>query len=672
LLPEARGGGNGRPLHGLGDTYLRPKDLGIDKLFWRIRDAVIVADARTQRIVLWNPTATNIFGYSASEALKLRVEALVPERLKAQHREGMARYLQTGHGPYIDSYVPLELPALRKSGEEIYIELSLSPIEPMNEADGDGRFVLAIVRDITERKQAGEALKANEERFRHLVQGVKDYAIFMLDLEGRVASWNEGAHRIKGYKQEEIMGCHFSVFFTEEAAKRGTPEEALRIAAATGTYEEEGWRVRKDGTTFWASVLITALRDEEGNLRGFSKVTRDATERKEADDKLQRSFDALLTIHEAGQLFGSTLNEDEIGRSLLEMARHVAGLEAAVIRLEEHPWHAVGAEGLWRLANGSSEARAACREVLMTGEHRLFELPRPDSGRGRLVGLCLPMPEREQITRVLEAYGPEALREWATVEMLGSLANQAANALENARLYRELGERESRLQELVGKLMAAQEEERRRVAYDVHDGLAQVAMGAHQQLQAFFHDHLPSCSAEARRRLDRALELVEQTTVEAQRVIADLRPTTLDDFGLAAAIRSQVGELRAQGWDVSYDEALGEERLPAEMETALYRVAQEALWNVRKHAGITRVVVALERRGEKIRLEVHDWGRGFETSAVSEDGGPGERVGLSSMRERIALLGGDFEIHSQPGSGTSVVAEVPLAAPNGGDTGHAG
>ena len=162
------GGHRGRVLHGLGDANVRPKDLGIGKLFWKIRDAVIVAEARSQRIVLWNPTATKIFGYSTSEALELRIEALVPEHLKVQHRAGIARYAETGHGTYIDSDVPLELPALRKSGEEIYVELSLSPIEPEYEADGDERLVLAIVRDITGRKRAGEALKENEERFRLL------------------------------------------------------------------------------------------------------------------------------------------------------------------------------------------------------------------------------------------------------------------------------------------------------------------------------------------------------------------------------------------------------------------------------------------------------------------------------------------------------------------------
>lgn len=133
---------------------MRPEDLGFGKLFERIRDGVIVADAKTQRILLWNAAATSIFGYSSSEALGLRVEDLVPERFKAQHQAGIARFHQTGRGPYIDANRLLDLPALTKTGKEIRVELSLSPIGPADESGGP--YVLAIVRDVTERNRAEE------------------------------------------------------------------------------------------------------------------------------------------------------------------------------------------------------------------------------------------------------------------------------------------------------------------------------------------------------------------------------------------------------------------------------------------------------------------------------------------------------------------------------------
>src|SRR4051812_21320292 len=220
---------------------MRPQDMGMGRLFESVRDAVIVAEANTGRIVLWNSAATKIFGYSASEASnELRIEALVPEHLKARHHRGMAHYRDTGHGPYIDSNTVLDLPALCKTGEQIRIELTLSPIEPIrNSADEgplegpEGRFVLAIVRDVTDRKQAQEqvrwlnedlerrveerttqleaaaaklenseqTLRESEERYRLLVESVKEYAIFMVGTDGRVASWNAGAERLFGYSE---------------------------------------------------------------------------------------------------------------------------------------------------------------------------------------------------------------------------------------------------------------------------------------------------------------------------------------------------------------------------------------------------------------------------------------------------------------------------------------
>src|SRR5829696_1792630 len=235
---------------------MRPADFGIGKLFERIPDAVIVAEARSQRIVLWNPTATKIFGYSTSEALELRIVALVPEHLKAAHRAAIARYAETGHASYIDSHVPLELPAVRKSGEEIYVELSLSPIEPMHEADSDERFVLAIVRDITARKRAGEALKENEERFRLLAQNVSD-VISLVDEDGTIRYLSPSIERVLGYELEELVGTSSFLLIhpddLDEAMKvfgevRSAPR-ATRSAEVRVRHKHGSWRlVEASGT----------------------------------------------------------------------------------------------------------------------------------------------------------------------------------------------------------------------------------------------------------------------------------------------------------------------------------------------------------------------------------------------------------------------------------------
>jgi len=203
------------------------------------------------------------------------------------------------------------------------------------------------------------------------------------------------------------------------------------------------------------------------------------------------------------------------------------------------------------------------------------------------------------------------------------------------------------------------EEERHHVAYELHDGLAQVAASAHQHLQAFashYHPHSPQARAE----LERALELAQRAVREARRLIAGLRPTALDDFGLATALRLHVEALRTEGWTISYEETLGSERLPPTLETTLYGVAQEALTNARKHAGTTQARLGLVRQEATIRLEVEDAGCGFEPGAVLHEVGLGEHVGLREMQERVALVGGQLQISGHQGAGTLVVAEVPL------------
>ncbi len=213
------------------------------------------------------------------------------------------------------------------------------------------------------------------------------------------------------------------------------------------------------------------------------------------------------------------------------------------------------------------------------------------------------------------------------------------------------------------------EEERHHVAYELHDGLAQIVASAHQHLQAFA-SHYRTRSPQARQELDKALELAQRSVREARRLIAGLRPTALDDFGLATALRLQVEAQRTEGWTIGYDETLGSERLPPTIETTLFGVAQEALTNARKHASTTRARLALERQESKIRLVVQDWGCGFEPLAVLHEASLSEHVGLREMQERVELVSGHLMISSQPGVGTLVVAEVPLLSSNEGDIFH--
>ncbi len=185
-------------------------------------------------------------------------------------------------------------------------------IDPIRDASGNLAGYAKITRDLTERKLAENSIRQSEEQFRLLVQGVTDYAIYMLTPDGRVSSWNAGAQRIKGYRPDEIIGEHFSRFYTEEDQRAGTPRIALETAARDGRFENEGWRIRKDGSKFMASVVIDAIRAPEGTILGFAKITRDITERRDADRALQEAREALFQSQKmdaVGQLTGGIAHD---------------------------------------------------------------------------------------------------------------------------------------------------------------------------------------------------------------------------------------------------------------------------------------------------------------------------------------------------------------------------
>ncbi len=265
-------------------------------------DAIVSADSHGN-ITDFNRGAEVIFGYSAQEAIGKPLAVLMPDRFKELHQRGFKRYLETGEAHVIGKTV--ELVAKRKDGTEFPVELSLSSWKARA-----GLFFTAVMSDITGRKRAEEVLRQSEERFRLLVSEVTDYAILMLDPEGRIASWNAGAERIKGYKAREIIGQHFSRFYPTEDVERGKPAHELKVAGEQGRFEDEGWRVRKDGSRFWANVVITAMRDGTGRLRGFAKVTRDITEHKRTQELLVQAKEEAVRASKFKDQFLSTMSHE--------------------------------------------------------------------------------------------------------------------------------------------------------------------------------------------------------------------------------------------------------------------------------------------------------------------------------------------------------------------------
>jgi PAS domain S-box-containing protein len=505
-------------------------------------------------------------------------------------------------------------------------------------------------------KSAPAAREEGELRYRSFFEASCD-GMLLATTDGVVLYANPQASRLLQQTQEELIAGGLNDIFDPSDLRL---EQALEEQRKTGSFRGELHLLRRDGVTLPVEASICGYRDEaDGDRLGL--VFRNITERKQAEEELRRSEAQFRAMVENALDLISLCNPDNTFRYVNPALERTLGYRAEELLgtvisdlihpedLEQHINKLIRDVQSSSVSYGPMEVRspAGARWRRKDGSYCYLEsyinnlIDDPDIRA--VVGTARDVTERkraeEEISRLNE-----------TLER--RVAERTA----------QLAERESLLRHLVGRLVAAQEEERRRVAYEVHDGLAQVASAAHHHLQAFADAHSPGTTM-GKGELGRALELVRQTVGEARRVIANLRPTALDDFGLATAIRQQVETLRDEGWQIGYEEALGEERLSVEIETALYRVAQEALTNVRKHAQTTQAHVTLRRQGQTVYLEVRDQGRGFEQPAMPEAGGPGERVGLSSMRERVALLGGELQIRSRPGAGTSVVAEVPLPVP---------
>jgi len=283
----------------------------------------------------WNTGAQRFKGYRAEEIIGQHFSTFyTPE----DRRTGLpARALARAAN---DGSFEGEGWRVRKDGSRFWAHVVIDPIRsPAGELIGYAK----VTRDLTERRAAEETLRRSQAQFQLLVQGVTDYAIYLLDTEGHVSSWNAGAQRIKGYREDEIIGRHFSQFYRPEDRLKGDPAHTLAMATRDGRYESEGWRVRKDGSHFWANVVIDAIRDDSGTVVGFAKVTRDVTERREAQHALEVARESLFhsqKLDAIGQLTGGVAHDFNnllmVIVSSLELVRRRVGDDPKVVRLLEN------------------------------------------------------------------------------------------------------------------------------------------------------------------------------------------------------------------------------------------------------------------------------------------------------------------------------------------------
>jgi PAS domain S-box-containing protein len=490
------------------------------------------SDSESLRIVYANraaaeitrPDSPKLLGRSLADFPKL-LETPIPGQLLATLRSGEARNL--GELFYGDDIIR----------EGIY-SVRAFPLS--------NNFLGVVIEDVTDRIHAERALRESEERFRLLVENVQEYAIFQLDPEGNVVSWNAGAQRLKGYDSAQIIGHHFSIFYPEEDLINNKPRDILARATRDGKTQDEGWRIRKDGSRFWANVIVTALRDSDGNLLGFAKLTRDTTENRERAQSLTRANELL-------------------------------------------------------------ELRV------------------------------------EQRTAVLTRVNHELRTEIA----------------ERQHAEEELRKSRDQLRALAARLQSVREEERTYIAREIHDELGQACTAIKMDL-ALISRKLTKRQDALRAKVKSSVQLVDGTIVTLRRIASELRPRTLDDLGLPAALEAQAQEFESRtGIHCSVTLPREPLTLDTDRSTAIFRIFQESLTNVARHAHATRVEARLRRETDRIIFQVFDNGTGFDPQVAKAR----KSLGLVGMQERALLLNGDFKTEGVPGSGTTMTLTIPLPPP---------
>lgn len=501
-----------------------------------------------------------------------------------------------------------EYTALRRDGTTLPVEVSSAVIR---DSRGQTKAVMGVIRDISQRKQAEESLRQSEERFRvafdespvGMVIGIGD---------GVIVRVNRALCRLGNYTAEELTGRHVQEFTHPDDRALSAPLVKKLLAGEIPSFTLEKRFIKKDGRVVWARATTAAIHGPDGKLAFALGILEDIDERKRAREALRQSYDQLQTIYD-GMVEGVLITDIETKRfvransSMCRMLGYTEEELLAASVKDIHPAEEVP-EDLRRF-RAAAEGRVSINEdrPVLRKDGTIFYAdisghPVLYDGRSCLLALFRDVSERRE--------AQEALRR----------------------------ERRTLLH-----LLRAGDHERQLIAYDIHDGLTQQLAAAMMQLQTY--EHLKKDQpGNAKTAYDAGVQMLKQAHFEARRLISGVRPPILDESGIVAAIAHLVHEqsLAAEP-RIEFQSDVQVERLPAILENAVYRMAQEALANACQHSGSEKVRVSLAQDGRLLRLEVQDWGTGFALRSVPED-----RFGLEGIKQRTRLLGGELAIESEP------------------------
>jgi PAS domain S-box-containing protein len=508
----------------------------------------------------------------------------------------------------------------------------------------------------------------------HAILEASHDAIFIKNQDGRITLWSRGAERIYGYTAQEILGQSLSLLLPPNRQEEA--EVILRrVIQGEPIFDYPTVRRTKSGTLLEVSVTAMPLRDDTDEIAEVLVIARDVTEGRRLAADAHHSSMLLHAVHEVALDILASRNGREALRRIAEAARTMAGAQYAAL-------------GVAR-PDGNGLAEFVMVGLTSEQEAEIGPLPVGKGILGHLLTLTEPLridvladhpassgfpPNHPPMTSFLGVpirQGDKILGSLYLTQKEGEggfsesdeIAVQALGAYAAVAIYNL--QMQSHQRALVHRLIQAQEEERRQVAYDLHDGLTQFIMASHAHLEAFQNMQSHGGTERAERELKQCQKYLRDAVLESRRIINGLRALALEDLGLAGALEQILQEEKTRaGWaEVEFIHNISDQRFETFLEATTYRIAQEALTNARKHAQCQRVRVMLlldmsaGGKSMQISLEIRDWGIGFHEEAQRD---PEEHIGLSSMQERATLVGGTYHMQSVPGSGTTVRVSLPI------------
>jgi PAS domain S-box-containing protein len=590
--------------------------------------AVLDRDARflyisdhVDTVLGWQPEqyVGSVFGARANPEDRAKLDALFQRVIQGEESQGQVEF----RSPHAD-------------GSWRYLLLTARPFFG---DDGAINGLVTSARDITERKRMEEDLRQSEERFRLMVEGVTDYAIFMLDLDGRVTSWNRGAERINGYKASEIIGKHFSLFYPPEDVASGKPERELKLAAEQGHCEEEGWRVRKDGSRFLANVVITAVRDQEGNLQGFSKISRDVTERYEMERNLHQEREFVRSLVECFPDLIVVLDTKGRFKFVSERIKDILGISP-----QEYIGKPVG-------------QRIGPEDRLKL--NKLFQ--NAIAGQKGQDQIEIRAQHADSSWKILRVSGNPLFDEKGTIV---GMVSSGRDVTESKHLEHQLADKEKFT--AMGQMMAG-------AAHELNNPLTAI-LGVSDLLRE------RATEDATRRQVDLVLQQARRAATIVQNLMAFSRPLAqgratlrLGDI-LKEALQLEHANLEKKNISTKFtapDDSFrvdGDRKLLLQVFLNILANAAQSISPAREQG---QVDITVTRTGDQIRITFADDGPGipaeiigkiFDPFFTTKRPGGGSGLGLTISLAVIKEHGGTIEIESVPGAGATIHVLLPAAA----------